>query len=213
MKKLLVCVCSVLLLVSGCTKKPASSAPVSSAEVTTEKNLSDEYTGLEKDNAFYYLDKENVQTFIEHGTGVLFLGFPECQWCQAYVPQLNEVLQENDMKAAYYNIYTDKKEDRDFYDKIASLLKDQNGKEFFSYDNDGKQVIYMPLVLFIENGKIVAYDNETSTEDASVITPDKYWTDAKMADLHDRLSSYAAENKAAQAENDSKGCDSGCKVG
>lgn len=201
MKKIVLLLC-MLLVLAGCTK-PA-----------TEKKITDEYTQLKSGEVFYYGNKEDLQDYISHGTGILFLGFPECPWCQAYLPVLEEILKENEMECMYYNIYTEKKEDRDYYDAVASLLMSQNdtSEDIIQYDSDGKQVIYMPLVLFIQEGRIIAFDNETCTEDSSVISPEDYWTEEKLEALKDRLSQSVKVIKEAKAEIDAKGCDTGCKV-
>jgi len=215
-KKLITGLLTGVLVLSGCSQTTAVPTASASASATAEaeKNLNSEYTELPEDNNFYYMEKDAVETLLLHGTGILFLGFPECPWCQAYLPQLNTVLQANDAKAAYYNIYKDKTEDRTFYDQIAKDIESINdtGSAIIQYNNDGKQVIYMPLVLFIKNGRIVAYNNETSTEDSSVIKPADYWTEEKKAALASVLNTETAEIRAAQKENESKGCDNGCKV-
>ena len=201
MKKIVLLLC-MLLVLAGCTKPAA------------EKKITDEYTQLKSGEVFYYGKKEDLQDYISHGTGILFLGFPECPWCQAYLPVLEEILKENEMECMYYNIYTEKKEDRDYYDAVASLLMSQNdtSEDIIQYDSDGKQVIYMPLVLFIQEGRIIAFDNETCTEDSSVISPEDYWTEEKLEALKDRLSQSVKVIKEAKAEIDAKGCDTGCKV-
>lgn len=201
------------LLLSGCASNAAVTASASASSETI-KNLNSEYTQLPEANQFYYMEKDGVETLLLHGTGILFFGFPECPWCQAYLPQLNEVLLANDAKAAYYNIYTDKTADRTFYDMIAKDIESVNdtGSPIVQYNNDGKQIIYMPLTLFIKNGRIVYDNNETSTEDAKVIQPADYWTQEKKTALKAVLNSAAADIKAAQVENEAKGCDNGCKV-
>jgi thiol-disulfide isomerase/thioredoxin len=160
------------------------------------------------------MDKGDVENFLLHGTGILFFGFPACPWCQAYLPQLNTVLQSNGAETAYYNIYTDKTADRDFYDQIAKDVESINdsGSAIIQYNNDGKQVFYMPLVMFVKNGRIVAYNNETCTLDSKVIQPADYWTEEKKQALNSTLNPLVAQIKAAQDENAAKGCDNGCKV-
>lgn len=201
------------LLLSGCASNAAATASAS-ASSETSKNLNSEYAQLPEENHFYYMEKDGVETLLLHGTGILFFGFPDCPWCQAYLPQLNEVLLANDAKAAYYNIYTDKTADRTFYDTIAKDIESINdtGTPIVQYNNDGKQIIYMPLTLFIKNGRIVSDNNETCTEDAKVIQPADYWTEEKKTALKTVLSPAVAEIKAAQVENEAKGCDNGCKV-
>ena len=205
------------LIVAGCS--PASSGETEKEDEPQEtpavsENISRYYDELPKENHFEVTDQETLTSILTHGTAIVFLGFPECPWCQAYIPMLEEALSENEAMCTYYNIYWDKENDREYYDSIADLLISQNdsGEEIIQYDNDGLPRIYMPLVLFVEKGRITAFDNETCMEDGT-LTPRKYWTTAKKAALKEKLSENIQRVAALQAQNNSQGCDTGCKVG
>ena len=204
---LLACSC-----LAGCGTADSDQEPEKTPEPV---NIARYYSDLDKENHFEEISKEKVTSILSHGTAVLVFSFPECPWCQAYIPLLEEALAEQDVQCSYYNIYMDKEGDREFYDSAADLLISQNdtGEEIIHYDNDGRKVIYMPLVLFIEKGRITAFDNETCMEDSTVISPRKYWTSARKEALKARLAENIKRVAALQAENDSKGCDTGCKVG
>ena len=210
MKKILSCILAMLLCACGGTSASSYNVETSKASVS----LQEFYPDMPQENKFTIIDKEDLKPFIEHGTGILFLGFPECPWCQVYLPMAQEILSENGAMAKYYNIYTDKKEDRPFYDEIAALIAERNDTEgdYVFYDNDGKQVIYMPLMLFIDEGEIVAFDNETCMEDSSVISPEEYWTQEKIDALKERLRAYVEDICEEMEDNDAKGCDKGCEV-
>ena len=47
------------------------------------KKFAEEYTSVTKDNVFVYRSAEEIINILEHGTGVVYLGFPECPWCTA----------------------------------------------------------------------------------------------------------------------------------
>ena len=208
-KKLLCAVISAVMILSGCSKQQPQNDVIEDSP-----SLLDEYTDLTDENNLYYGDKQALHAYIEHGTGILFLGFPECPWCQAYLPLVDSVLKETSAVAAYYNIYTDKIQDREFYDEIASLLISQNDtdEDIIQYDNDGQYVIYMPLLLFIEEGRIIAFDHETSMEDSSLVTPQEYWTQEKVEQFQERIRPWVVEIKTVQEEKNAQGCDTGCKV-
>ena len=210
MKKILSCILAMLLCACGGTSASSYNVETSKASVS----LQEFYPDMPQENKFTIIDKEDLKPFIEHGTGILFLGFPECPWCQVYLPMAQEILSENGAMAKYYNIYTDKKEDRPFYDEIAALIAERNDTEgdYVFYDNDGKQVIYMPLMLFIDEGEIVAFDNETCMEDSSVISPEEYWTQEKIDAFKKRLRAYVEDICEEMEDNDAKGCDKGCEV-
>ena len=75
---------------------------------------------------------------MENGTGVVYLGFPECPWCQAYVKYLNDVIKNsNEQNTAIENLYeaflqlkayVDEYFDKEFpelvNDKIDELVQD-----------------------------------------------------------------------------------------
>ncbi len=208
---LLACAC-----MTACEAPASGEEPEKTQEPSADTvNIARYYSDLDKENHFEAIPKEKVTSILTHGTAVLVFSFPECPWCQAYIPLLEEALAEQDVQCSYYNIYMDKEGDREFYDSAADLLISQNdtGEEIIHYDNDGRKVIYMPLVLFIEKGRITAFDNETCMEDSTVISPRKYWTSARKEALKARLTENIERVAALQAENDSKGCDTGCKVG
>ena len=48
------------------------------------KNFASEYTNVTEDNVFVYRNVDEIIKIMEHGTGVVYLGYPECPWCQAY---------------------------------------------------------------------------------------------------------------------------------
>lgn len=212
-KKVIGVLLSGMMILTGCANSTQTSVSnVSEDEVI----LSDLYEDLPEDNNFELIQKDDLKTFIEHGTGILYFSFPECPWCQAYAPMLNEVLEDNEATAYYYNIHTDKDEDREFYDEIVQLLiqHDYSNKEdLILYDNDGKGLIYMPMTLFIDNGEIKNWNGDSNTNDSDEISPDEYWTDEKVEALKTSLNDGVSVIKAAQVANDSKGCDTGCKVG
>ena len=97
-------------------------------EDTKKETISDaieEYSKVDDDNLFVYRSIEEIIKILENGTGIVYLGFPECPWCQAYVPYLNEVAAKNEItKIYYYNILNDRKEETEEYKKILELLQD-----------------------------------------------------------------------------------------
>ena len=149
------------------------------------KNLSDEYTSLPKDNLFVYRDSDEIIKILKNGTGIVFLGFPECKWCQAYVPILDEVAKEEGVeKIYYYNILEDKKENNKTYKEMVKLLK-----KYLDFDEEGNERIFVPEVAFVVKGLIVASDNETSLISGET-TPEEYWTDSKKQETKEKLRVY-----------------------
>lgn len=156
---------------------------------TDAKKFSREYTMVEKDNLFVYRDAKQIINILERGTGIVYLGFPECPWCQRYVVYLNDVAKKMGVEKIYYfNILNDRKNNTKDYQKIVSLLKDN-----LDNDEEGNPRIFVPDVTFVVKGKIVGHDNETSQVTDSDGTPDEYWDKEKVSFLKTRLSGLINE--------------------
>lgn len=148
--------------------------------------FSKEYTSVDEDNVFVYKSAEDIIKIMEHGTGVVYLGFPECPWCNAYVKYLNEVAKDVGIdEIYYYNILEDRKNNTKNYQKIVSLLGNN-----LQYDEEGNLRIYVPNVSFHINGEIIGNDLETSYDTHGLSSPDEYWTAEEVKDLKERLNSY-----------------------
>lgn len=148
-------------------------------------NMNDYYSNLSTDNSFVVVnDINDILDILKEGTGVVFLGFPECPWCQAYVPILNEVAREHNYKKIYYyNIMEDRKNKTEEYNTIVEILNN-----YLSTNDSGEKHIYVPNVTFVKDGAVVANDNETSMISGG--SPVEYWTDTNKTLLKTKLSSY-----------------------
>lgn len=159
--------------------------------ISDATKFKEEYTKVGDDNVFVYRNIEEIIKILENGTGVVYLGFPSCPWCQAYVPYLNEVAKEKGIsKIYYYNILNDRKEETDNYKKILELLG-----EYVEYDNEGNKRIYAPTIIFVSNGKIVGMDSETAKDTKGYKDPQDYWTEKRVKSLKDRLGKCSEQVK------------------
>lgn len=148
---------------------------------TDNIKFSKEYTSVSKDNVFVYRSKDEIINILEHGTVIVYLGYPECPWCMAYVPLLNEISKNEGIeKIYYYNIREDRKNNTEFYQKVVSILND-----YLNYDEEGKKRIFVPNVTFVKEGKIIFNDNETSL--ISEGTPSEYWTEEKKTLFNEKF--------------------------
>lgn len=153
---------------------------------TDAEKFAKEYTEVGEDNVFVYRDSEEVIKLLEHGTGVVYLGFPECPWCQTYAKYLNEVAKEVGVdKIYYYNILDDRTNNTEIYKEIVSILE---GK--LQYDEEGNSRIYVPNVSFHVNGEIIGNDYETSKDTKGLSSPEEYWTTEEVKELKDNLTIY-----------------------
>lgn len=175
-KKFLLIILSVTLILTGCTDK-------NKEKETDSQKFSKEYTEVSDYNVFVYKEIDEIIKILEHGTGIVYLGFPECPWCQAYVPKLNEVADVEGLeKIYYYNIYNDRKENTKEYQKIVDILSD-----YLQYDEEGNKRIFVPAVISVSDGKIIGFDDETSLDTKGLDDPKAYWTEERVKSLKERL--------------------------
>lgn len=139
------------------------------------------------DNNVEYVNDDELLELLTNGTNVIYMGWPECNWCRTVVPVLINTLKSNDIKTLYYynlkslrNAY---EEDNDIkkvelYEKIVEILGDDIEA---TYDEgtlkEGKKKLLAPTVIFIKDNNYIgshvstvpthtnASDNLTETEE------------------------------------------------
>lgn len=150
------------------------------------EKFSEEYTLVDKDNKFRYANIDEVIDTLEDGTGVVYLGFPECKWCQQYTVYLNELAKDRNIpEIMYYNIREDRQDNTKNYQIIVNILKD-----YLPEDEEGNPRVYVPAVIFMSNGKILGFDDETAYDTKGYDEPSEYWTKERVDNLKDKLNSY-----------------------
>lgn len=156
---------------------------------TDAQKFANEYTEVGEDNVFVYRTKEEVIKLMKYGTGVVYLGFPECPWCQTYAKYLNEVAKEVGVdKIYYYDILEDRTNNTEFYKEIVSILGDN-----LEHDDEGNSRIFVPNVSFHVGGKIIGNDLETAKDTKGFENPSDYWTTEEVTELKNTLSTYMQE--------------------
>lgn len=142
-------------------------------ESVNGKKISDELTysslDIPKNNPIKYSSYEEIFKILDNGTGIIYLGFPECPWCRNIIPVLIDTALKSKVKTIYYlNIKDDRnvlsltkkgkikteKEGTEDYLKLVDLLKD-NLREYEGLKNKDIKRIYVPLVIFVKDGKVV----------------------------------------------------------
>lgn len=142
-----------------------------------------------EDNVFVYKNIDEIINILKYGTGVVYLGFPECPWCQAYVKYLNETAKDANIEKIYYfNILEDRKNNTEKYQEIVSILGDN-----LQRDDEGNLKVFVPNVSFVVNGKIIGNDYETSLDTKGFEKPSDYWTEEEVNELENTLSGYMKE--------------------
>lgn len=152
-------------------------------KVTDASKFKEEYSNVSEDNVFVYRTDKEIIDILKHGTGIVYLGFPECPWCQAYVSYLDEVAKETKIEKIYYlNILEIRKNNTKEYQEIVSLLDN-----YLSYDEEGKKRIYVPAIVAVKEGEIIGFDDETSHDTKGYETPEEYWKNEDLAGLKKKI--------------------------
>lgn len=152
-------------------------------DVSDSIKFSKEYNDVPSDNVFVYRSVDEIIDIMKHGVGVVYLGYPECPWCQSYVKYLNEVAKEVGLSKIYYCNTKEVKESS--YDKYQELISLLHGH--LQYNDEGKEWIYVPNVSFHNNGKIIENDYETSKDTHNLKDPNEYWTEEEISELKNKL--------------------------
>lgn len=159
-------------------------------KLTDAYKFHQEYTEVDKNNVFVYRSVDEIINILEKGTGLVYLGFPECPWCQSYSKHLNEVATDLGVKKIYYyNIRQDRSDNTKNYQKIVSILD-----KYLQNDEEGNKRIYVPCVIALKKGEIVGFDDETSWDTKGFKTPSDYWNDEEVKDLKDKLETMIADS-------------------
>lgn len=119
MKKTILLICALLFLLCGCTSNNSSSRVKEIEDVT-------KFTEMMKTK-----------------DGLYFMAYPECKYCNAARPILEQVLEEEDAMVYYYN--TDNGlPDEEYYQMVDMT------KEFLPGED-----ILVPIVIAIKDGKVL----------------------------------------------------------
>lgn len=136
---------------------------------------------IDDDNPIVYLTAKEASEKINSDTGVFYFGFPECPWCRNALPVLLNAAKNSELDKIYYvnmydvrdtmevdtegNVVTTKKGATGYSELLDSLdsildeytLTDSNDNQVLT----GEKRVYVPLVVFVVDGKIVSYHADT----------------------------------------------------
>ncbi len=143
---------------------------------------------INKDNPFVYSYGSEIVDIIKNKSGIIYLGFSSNDWCKYYVKYLYDVLKDNDVKKVYYyDLLKDRSKNTKNYLELENLLSDY----LYKLDNGNIHVL-TPALLFVKNGKIIYFDDETSIE-RNNLTPDLYWTNENIDNFKNKINTYIKE--------------------
>ena len=186
-KNIIFAICFLIVFFfSQCTGRKQTEVNMSESDNTWVKDsikFAEEYPLVDSDNIFVFRTAEQTAQILEKGTGVVFLGFKECSWCQLYVVLLHDAALEMKMNRIFYcDIRDDRLNNTEGYQKIVSILGDT-----LQYDDEGNSRVYVPDVTIVNDGKIILRDFETSKETLGYETAQEYWNEERVTALKSRL--------------------------
>ena len=139
-----------------------------------------EYNLVETPEQFKYSTIDEIINILSSGTGIVFFCTPDSEWCQHYAYYLDKSI-ENDIEINYLNIKDYRQVNSIKYQRLIELLDN-----YLIQDDSNNKKIYMPDLTFVNNGTIVAHNNDTSLV-SSEITIDEYWNNNKIKEFKEEM--------------------------
>ncbi len=147
MKKVVFLFFMGLVLFTGCSVKRTEG-------LSHSEKFAAEYS-VDEDNPFEYTTIDEILYIFEHGSGIVFFGDSDSEWCLICTEVLNEALVEQEVSLVYYYNPKDiQGKNTKEYQQLMKILEKNMEEE----DSDG---ISSPDVYFIQDGKIMAHSNDT----------------------------------------------------
>lgn len=154
------------VIVQQPTKQTVDEQPV----MTDAKKFASEYKKVAEDNRFKYISGAQATELLQNGSGILFLGFEECPWCQGLAPLADQAAKAEDLsKINYLDIRAAREANDSDYQKLVDILK-----EYLRKDENDQPRIYVPDVTAVKDGKIVARFEQENTPEGT--KADDFWT-------------------------------------
>jgi thiol-disulfide isomerase/thioredoxin len=136
---------------------------------------------IASDNPVDIVTEEEVIDILENGTGLIYMGFPDCPWCRSMLPVLLQTLDNVGIDKLYYinissirdtltlndkNKVEVEESGTDAYYKMLELMDDVL-EPYYLTNSDGKKVdtkekrILAPTIVAVKNGEIVGIHTGT----------------------------------------------------
>lgn len=131
-----------------------------------------EYSLVDKNNIFKYINADEVLDKIKNGNNVIFIGSSKNEWANYYASMLNEVAIELGVnEIGYYDFYNDRAQKTVKYNKIVDELS-----TYLTRDDEGNIKITSPTLIVVKDGKVITFDDETSYAKVG-FEPSDYWNE------------------------------------
>lgn len=141
------------------------------------------YSRVANDNRFVFASSDEVLEKFESGSGLIFLGFQQCPWCQQLAPLVDDAAKAEGLDKIYYLDIRHARETNDAtYKKLVEKLKPH-----LRTDENGQPRVYVPDVTALKDGRVVGHFLQETTVDGEKATADTYWTKERRARAVEQL--------------------------
>lgn len=149
-----------------------SDMPYESSNQNDALKFSEEYHLVEKNNRFKYSTANQILDIFDKGSGIIFLGFPSCPWCQQIAPMLDKAAKESRTPVIYYlNIHDLRQSNDKNYEELVNRLR-----PYLRTNESGEPKIYVPDITAVHQGKIVGrFKQEQAGKDEEISSPEEFW--------------------------------------
>ena len=142
-------------LMCACSVQKTSGCPVNVVEATgTRADMSGYGTLDDEEHVFYKKTMDEIiDMFDNDQSGLIYFGYVGCPWCSEAIPIMDEVAKSKGLTICYAETYDGEKYtlEGDVREKIFSYLD-----AFLSENDEGEKTMYVPFVVVVKNGEVVA---------------------------------------------------------
>lgn len=183
---------TLLLTSVGCANNATTTQVVDKTQEESQTKNFKVFTSKTMDDA--------ISLFENRESGVIYFGFENCPWCKEAKPILKEVAKKLGKKI-YYVKTRDKDNERLYTDEQKEKIQPYI-EEYMSENDEGVMTLYVPLVLVVKDGKVIAgHESTVEGHDAHERTMTKKEQKQLKKTYTKMLKKY--ENSTSS----SKGCD------
>lgn len=157
-------------------------------EISDAERFSELYNLVDNDNLYEFTTSSGVVEILNGRSGIILMAFPDNIWSNYYAKFLNDVGKELELdKIYYYDFESDRRLNNGSYETIVNKLK-----VYVPVNDENKTDIQAPTVVFIKNGEVIGYFDDTSIMKGPV-TPELYYTENQINLTKDNFASAIKE--------------------
>lgn len=138
--------------------------------IEPNKKVANDYKYVDDENCFEEIDLDKAIN-VSKDSGVILFAKPDKSFSDYYAGIISKACIGTEIDKIYlYDSSIDRIQSSKKFDKLIKQLND-----VVVYDDLDEPHIYMPTIVFIKDGKIVSFDNDTSIHYGNMKVKD-YWT-------------------------------------